>query len=74
MREAIAILERALGKPAQIEYHPPQAVDMPATWADITKARTLLGWEPKISLEEGLNRLVQWYLTERSWASQIQTV
>lgn len=74
MREAIAILERALGKPAQIEYHPPQAVDMPATWADITKARTLLGWEPKIPLEEGLNRLVQWYLTERSWASQIQTV
>ncbi|KPL82846.1 nucleotide sugar epimerase [Thermanaerothrix daxensis] len=74
MMEAIRILEKALGRSAQIDYHPPQAVDMPATWADITKARTLLGWEPQITLEEGLQRLVQWYLAERTWASQIKTI
>jgi len=73
MMEAIRLLERALGRQAHIEYLPPQAVDMPATWADITKARELLGWQPQVTLEEGLERLVNWYLTERAWASQVQT-
>jgi nucleoside-diphosphate-sugar epimerase len=45
--------------------------DVQATWADITKARTLLGWEPQISIEEGLRRSVEWYLANRDWAKEV---
>jgi nucleoside-diphosphate-sugar epimerase len=46
---------------------------VPATQADIGKARRLLGWSPEVSLEEGLRECVEWYRRERSWASQIAT-
>jgi hypothetical protein len=39
--------------------------------ADVSKARQLLGWEPQVSLAEGMRRLVDWYLAERDWASQV---
>ena len=41
--------------------------------ADISKARRMLGWEPQVDLIEGMRRLVDWYLAERSWASQVIT-
>lgn len=61
-----------LGKKAQIDYRPAHPADVPATWASITKARELLGWQPKIRLEEGLKRTVTWYLENREWAKKIQ--
>jgi nucleoside-diphosphate-sugar epimerase len=73
MMETIRILEKLIGRQAEIEYLPAQSADMPATWADISKARQLLGWNPEVPLEEGLRRLVDWYLTEREWASQVLT-
>lgn len=73
MNETIRILEELIGRKAIIEHLPPQSADMPATWADIRKARELLGWKPDVPLEEGLRRLVDWYLAERNWASQVQT-
>jgi len=34
---------------------------MDITWANISKAKRLLNWEPKISFEEGINRLMKWH-------------
>ncbi len=73
MMDAIRILEKLIGKQALIDYLPVQTVDMPATWADISKARKVLGWSPQISIQDGLKRLVEWYLAERGWASQVLT-
>jgi len=73
MMETIRILERLLGKRAKIEFLPVLAADVPATWADISKARQTLGWSPEISLEDGLERMVDWYLAERDWTSQVLT-
>ncbi len=73
MMEAIRIIARLIGKPAMIDYLPVQTVDMPATWADISKARKVLGWSPQVSIEDGLKHLVDWYLAERGWASQVLT-
>lgn len=73
MMEVIHLLEERIGKKAKIEFLPALQVDMPATWADISKARELLGWQPQISFEDGLGRLVDWYLAERDWASQVLT-
>jgi len=44
---------------------------MKHTWADITKAKDLLGWEPRISLEEGIDRTVKWYLDNKSWIEKL---
>ena len=69
----IRLLEEIIGKEAQIERKQAHKADMLASWADVTKAKRLLGWEPQVGLREGLERLVGWYEAERSWASQIQT-
>ncbi len=43
-----------LGRPVEKEYLPARAGDMRDSWADIAEAQRLLGWEPRVSLEEGL--------------------
>ncbi len=49
-----------------------QKTDIKATWADTGKAKRLLGWEPHVPLEEGLQKSVQWYLQNKEWASRIE--
>ena len=44
----------ALGKPVEKEYLPPRTGDVRDSWADVSEARRLLGWEPRIGLDEGL--------------------
>jgi UDP-glucuronate 4-epimerase len=61
LRELIEHLEKATGKRAVIQTLPHQPGDVPATWADITKARRLLGYEPRVALPEGIRRFVEWY-------------
>ena len=73
MNKLIAMLEEAIGKKAIIEQFPAEKADMLANWADVSKAGELLSWEPQVGLKEGIDRMVAWYIAERSWASQIQT-
>lgn len=60
LAEAIAVLERVTGKSAQVRQQPTARGDAPLTLADITRARALLAYQPKVSLEEGLRRELQW--------------
>jgi UDP-glucuronate 4-epimerase len=71
--ELIRLIEHEAGKKAQIEKHPMQAADVMATWADISKARQLLGWKPQVPLEEGVTHLCAWYRENREWAKDIDT-
>jgi nucleoside-diphosphate-sugar epimerase len=73
INDLIQILEKMLGKKAQIEFLPRHRADMLSNHADISKARKVLGWEPQISLEEGVRKLVDWYLSEREWVKDIRT-
>jgi UDP-glucuronate 4-epimerase len=61
LRELIELLENALGKRAVIDRQPPQPGDVPQTFADITKARKLLGYNPQTDIEEGISRFVRWF-------------
>ncbi len=70
----IRLFEEVIGQRAQVTYGPPNPADMLTNWADVSKARRLLGWEPQVSLREGVERLVEWYRRERSWAREILTV
>lgn len=69
----IGIFEELIGRPAQVEYQRMHPADMQANWANVEKARRLLGWHPRVGLREGIARLVEWYQAEREWASQIRT-
>jgi nucleoside-diphosphate-sugar epimerase len=73
VNELIRIFEDIIGKKAMIEHRPAHPADMQANWAKVEKASRLLGWEPLCSLKEGIANLVEWYVAERSWASQIRT-
>ena len=73
INQMIARLEERIGKKANIEYHPFHKADMLSNHADVSKARQILEWEPQVDLEEGMGRLVDWYMQERSWASQVLT-
>ena len=71
VNHVIHLIEQCLGKKAQIEYQPRHPADVPKTWADITRARELLGWRPLVSIEEGIQRTVGWYLENREWVKDV---
>ena len=61
LRELISLLEKELGKTAQIDRQPLQPGDVPQTFADIAKARRLLGYNPQTQIEEGIHTFVRWF-------------
>lgn len=59
--ELIALLEKSLGKKAVINRQPPQPGDVPITFADISKARAKLGYNPKTKIGQGIPKFVEWF-------------
>ncbi len=59
----IELLEESLGKKAVIDQQPMQPGDVPITYADVSKARKLLGYDPKTKVEEGIPKFVDWFLS-----------
>jgi len=68
----ISLLEELLGKSAKIDHKPFHVADLMETCADISKAKNLLGWKPQVSLEQGLEKSVQWYMDNRNWLKELQ--
>jgi UDP-glucuronate 4-epimerase len=64
LSDFIAVVEAAVGKRARIRRQPMQPGDVPLTYADVSKARRLLGYQPTTSVEEGISRFVAWYKKE----------
>jgi len=58
----IELLETALGKKATIDRQPPQPGDVPITFADVSKARAKLGYNPRVKIEQGIPLFVDWFL------------
>ena len=72
LNKMIEMIEEYTGKKAIIDYQPVQKTDMTETMADITKAKSLLHWEPKVDFETGLKESVDWYLNNIEWTSKIK--
>lgn len=68
----ITLIEKYLGKSAKYKKFPFHKTDIKATWADISKAKQLLNWSPKISLEEGVRRTIAWYQDNREWVKKVK--
>ncbi len=62
--DLVRMLEQTFDRKAAIESLPKQPGDVDATFADIARARSAIGWEPRMSLSDGLERFRDWYLDE----------
>jgi len=69
----IETLERIIGKKADLVHHPRHPADILTSQADVRKAKQVLGWEPQVSLESGIQQVIEWYLEEQTWAKNIET-
>jgi len=65
LKQFISIIEEAVGKKAIIHQKKMPPEDVPITYADIKKAKKLLDYNPKIKIEEGIQKFVEWYKNER---------
>jgi len=61
LRDLIRIIEEAMEKQARIDQLPEQPGDVPVTYADITKARRLLGYDPQFPIRQGIQSFVEWF-------------
>jgi len=60
LMEMIATIEDALGKRAELLYEPEQPGDVPVTYADVSKAKDLLGYDPQVPFDAGIHNFVAW--------------
>jgi UDP-glucuronate 4-epimerase len=61
LKELIRHIERETGRVAQLDILPTQPGDVQITYADISKAKRLLGYEPVVSIDRGIKMFVEWY-------------
>ncbi len=61
LNELVGLLEAALGKKAVLERHPWPPGDVPITYADISKAQRFLDYRPRVKIEEGIGRFIEWF-------------
>ena len=62
----IDMISKRLDTRAQVEVQPMQPGDVDRTWADTARSRQELHWEPRIGIEEGLDRFVAWFRSRKS--------
>ncbi len=67
----IELIEKNLGKKAKIERLPAHPADVPKTYADISKAKKILFWEPSVGIEEGIERTIAWY-RDNPWVKKVE--
>ena len=67
-------IELLLNKSAIINQKPFHSADVDSTWADITKAKKLLDWEPITTLDQGLEKTIKWYFENRDWLKKIKFI
>ena len=68
----IELLEQHLGTKAVVDRQPPQPGDVPITYADISKARSRLGYAPQVKIEDGIRGFVDWFKSSRPATSDLR--
>lgn len=64
LTDVISLLEKNLDRKASLEREPAHSEDMPQTFADISKARRELGYEPRTGVEDGIRLFCEWFRGE----------
>ncbi len=68
----IELIEKGLNRKAKIDYKPFHKADMKDTWANVNKAKRILNWKAEISLEEGIEKTVKWYIENRDFVNSLE--
>lgn len=68
----IRLIENHVGRQARLNWQAAQPGDVPITFADVSKARRLLGYQPRVSIAEGIRAFVEWYKTSQRASRQDQ--
>ena len=71
VNDVIGNIESAIGRSALVQYQERHDADPALTWADIGRAKRLLGWVPEVAIEDGIRRTVAWYMENREWAGDL---
>jgi UDP-glucuronate 4-epimerase len=74
LNNVIGLLEKYLGKKAKIKRYKLHPADVTATWANIDKAKKVLGWKPKIPLEQGMEMTVKWFIENSDFIRKLDWV
>lgn len=65
LRELLSVFEKTLGVTAVVRSRPSHNASVEDTYADVEKAKRLLGWQPTVSIEEGIEKLIVWFRNNR---------
>ncbi|MHB8580423.1 MAG: GDP-mannose 4,6-dehydratase [Ignavibacteriaceae bacterium] len=65
LRYLVSVIENSLNKKAKITLYPNQPGDVDVTYADISKAKKILGYNPNIKIEEGIKKYTEWYIANK---------
>lgn len=71
IKELIKTIEKKTKRKATVVSKSMHPADVNATWANISKAKDILGWAPKVSLNKGIEESINWYEENRRWAKKI---
>ena len=74
LNQTLALLEKITGRPAKAKYAPAREGDIRDSQADITLAKNVLGYNPRIGFEEGLKRTWEWFCTTQNAPSRPQSL
>lgn len=66
LKKLIEQIELAVGKKAKVNVMPEQPGDVPRTFADVSKAKKVLGYNPETKISEGLPRFVDWFMARQN--------
>lgn len=66
LSEMLECIEKHMGKKALIQYLPDQSGDVSLTYADISKAKRLLGYNPQTSFDDGIKKFIDWFKQEQT--------
>ena len=72
LMDFISYIEKALGKEAKKNFLPMQPGDVKETFADISKAREELGFEPKTKIDEGIKIFCDWFVENKDWLLELE--
>jgi len=65
LTQLLGILERVTGRKAKVKTRPSNKASVDVTYADISKAKKILGWKPKVTMEKGISEFVTWFVEDR---------
>jgi len=68
----IRLIEEGLGKKAVIDWLTMHSADVPATWADIEKAKEIINWRPSVMIEDGIRKTIDWYRENREFVLNLK--